>query len=77
MVVGIVDAVREVITKNNEPMLFITVSDYTGSIESVVFPSTYQKLKDILKLDACVAIVGKLSKRNDEISLIAEKAKLC
>ena len=77
LIAGIIEVSREVVTKGSEQMLFFTIADFSGSIECVVFPKTYQQLKNILKADACVALVGKVSKRNGEISIVAEKAKLC
>jgi DNA polymerase-3 subunit alpha len=72
---GLIDELREVTTKNNERMLFLKISDLTGSIETVVFPRTLSTYREILKPDACIALSGKVSKRNGEISLIAEKVK--
>ena len=73
---GIVDELREVTTKGNERMMFFKLSDLTGSIEGVAFPRTYEALKEIVKPEACIAIGGKISKRNGEVSIILEKAKV-
>ncbi len=72
---GIIEDLRDVTTKNNERMLFLRIADLTGSIEAVVFPRTFEAQKDMFTLDACIAFVGKISKRNDEVSIIIEKAK--
>jgi len=73
---GLIDELREVTTKNNERMLFLKISDLTGSIETVVFPRTLDSYRDVFKADTCVALSGKVSKRNGEISIIAEKGKI-
>lgn len=72
---GIIEEVRDVMTKNNERMLFLKIADLTGSIDAVVFPRTLQTQEDIYKLDTCIVFVGKISKRNSETSIIIEKAK--
>jgi DNA polymerase-3 subunit alpha len=72
---GIIEEVRDVMTKNNERMLFLKIADLTGSIDAVVFPRTLQTQADIYKLDTCIVFVGKISKRNGETSIIIEKAK--
>jgi len=55
--------------------MFLKIADLTGDIEAVVFPKTYAEFKDILVQEQCVAIKGKFSKRNDELSIIIDKVK--
>jgi DNA polymerase-3 subunit alpha len=73
---GIIEEVREITTKNNELMAFIKIADLTGSIDAVVFPRTYAEMKNAITPDRCVAIIGKVSERNGEISLIIDKLKI-
>lgn len=72
---GIIDEVRTVITKKGERMAFVKVSDFDTSIEVVFFPSSYQKFKEHLVPDLCVAIKGRISNRNQEKSMIGEAIK--
>jgi DNA polymerase-3 subunit alpha len=72
---GIIEELRPVITKNSEPMAFLKIADLSGAIEVVTFPGVFQKHKDLLKQEACVAVKGKISHRNGEVSIIAEKFK--
>jgi len=73
---GLIEDVREVTTKNNERMLFIKITDLTGTMEAVVFPRTFAQFKEVFLPDTCVVLSAKVSKRNGELSLIAEKAKM-
>jgi DNA polymerase-3 subunit alpha len=75
-VVGIVEEIREVITKKNEKMAFIKIADFYDTIEVVVFPKTFEKYKEFLATEKCLAIKGKFSKRNGEPSVIADAIKL-
>ena len=75
LIAGIIDELRTVITKKGEHMAFLKVSDFTGTIEVVVFPRTHGETKEFLIADKCVAIMGKFSRRNDAPSVIAEKIK--
>jgi len=75
-VVGIVEEMREVITKKNEKMAFIKIADLNDTIEVVVFPRTFETYKEFLALEKCVAVKGKFSKRNGEPSVIADAMKL-
>jgi DNA polymerase-3 subunit alpha len=73
---AIIEEVKPIMTKKNEPMAFVRLADFTGTIESVVFPRTYQQYKNVLVVDKCLAIVGKVNKRNDEVSVLIDKVKV-
>ncbi len=75
VIAGMITASREIITKTNTRMMFLTLTDLTDSIECVVFSRTYEQMKDIFTPDACIAIKGKVSERNGELSVLVEKAK--
>ena len=72
---GIIDELRIVITKKNEHMAFVKVSDFTGTIEVVLFPRTFAECKELIIVDQCLAIKGRFSRRNDSPSVIAESVK--
>ena len=73
---GMINAVRELLTKKGDRMAFVQLEDQTDQIEMVVFPKTYVDLKSLLVAGNCVAIKGKLSIRNDEPSIMVDKMKL-
>lgn len=73
---GIIEDVREILTKNNEPMLFVRLADFSDSLEVVVFPRVLAEFGQFFKPESCIALFGKISKRNGEVSIIAEKAKV-
>ena len=56
-------------------MAFLKVADFADRIEVVVFPKLFVESKALLVADKCVAIKGRISNRNGEISLIAEAVK--
>ncbi|HEU5114787.1 MAG TPA: DNA polymerase III subunit alpha [Candidatus Paceibacterota bacterium] len=69
---GIIEDVRVIMTKKNEPMAFLRMADFTGSIEAVAFPRTFARFKSVIQPEKCVALKAKVSERNGEISLIAD-----
>ena len=73
--VGMIESVRELLTKKGDRMAFIALGDKTDMIEMVAFPETYQTYRDILTPGTCVAIKGKLTIRNDEPSIALDQAK--
>ena len=72
---GVIDIVREIITKNNKKMAFIKMFDFTDMIEAVAFSDIYEKYKHLLVPDKLVAVKGKISHRNGEPSIILEAVK--
>ncbi len=72
---GILTDIREILTKNGEKMLFVKFADMTDEVEVVVFPRILEEFKNVFTPDQCVVIKAKVSLRNGEKSLIAEKAK--
>ncbi|MBI2100099.1 MAG: DNA polymerase III subunit alpha [Candidatus Vogelbacteria bacterium] len=72
---GIIEDVRAITTKNGEPMAFIRLADFTGSIEAVVFTGVYAQFRDLLTPETCVALRGRISHRNGEPSIVVEFLK--
>ncbi|MDE2212936.1 MAG: DNA polymerase III subunit alpha [Patescibacteria group bacterium] len=72
---GIIEEMRTVLTKAGDQMAFIKIADFNGSIEAVVFPKSFTEYRALLKPDSCIALKGRLSNRNGELSLVAEALK--
>ncbi len=74
-IAGIIETARVIITKGNEQMAFLKITDLTGTIEAVVFPSIFKESSEILVPEKCIALSGKISLRNGEKSIIIEGLK--
>ena len=75
VIAGIVEEAKNITTKNGDNMMFLKLTDFTDSIEAVVFPRIYAEFKKILVAEKCLALRGKFSTRNGTPSLIVEKIK--
>jgi DNA polymerase-3 subunit alpha len=75
VVAGIIEELRPITTKKGEPMMFLRLADFTGSIECVVFPRVLFEYRSSIATDKCVAVKGKVSDRNGEKTLIIDKVK--
>jgi DNA polymerase-3 subunit alpha len=75
VIAGLVESVRDVLTKKNERMVFMRLTDLSGTVEVAIFPSILTEFKQFVQPEACIAIKGKVSKRKNETSFIAEKIK--
>lgn len=72
-IVGIISARRDKLTRSNTNMSFITVEDFTGSIETIVFPKTLAKFDSVLTEDSIVMLHGRLDiKEDEEVKLILD-----
>jgi len=72
---GIIDEVKMVVTKNNERMAFIKITDFSGTIEAVVFPKLFSTKLELITPEKCVAFSGKVTVRNGEKSIAIENIK--
>ncbi len=73
---GLIESVRPILTRRGDRMAFIRLVDFTDTIEAVAFADLYEKYKDILVPDACIALRGHASHRNGEPSIILDGVKL-
>ncbi len=69
---GIISDVRHTTTKRGEPMVFLMLDDPTGSVEAVVFASTYQTSRELCVSERIVIVKGRVDhKQAGETKLIA------
>lgn len=71
---GLVAACKRILTKKGEHMAFVDLEDTTGKIEAVVFSRVFEKYKELLTPGALICLSGRLSSREGEKKIIAEKA---
>jgi DNA polymerase-3 subunit alpha len=57
-------------TKKGSKMAFLTLEDKTGEIDAVVFPDLFLLTASKLNTDAILMINGKISKKDDSVSVI-------
>lgn len=73
LVGGIIEAIKKIITKSGEPMLFVRVKDFTGDLEVTVFPRLVKELEFIE--GSIIVIQGKVEFRQGALSLICNRVK--
>lgn len=67
-----IDKIKEILTKKNEAMCFLTSSDNTGSTVLIVFPDLYKNYNNFKKGDI-IKVKGKVEKRFDEYQIICNE----
>ncbi len=72
---GVVSMKKIIKTKReNLEMAFLNIYDETGSIEVVVFPKTYLKLKDILEMNNVLIMKGKMNDKEGTMCILMDNA---
>ncbi len=66
IVAGMITQIRTMLTKRNDLMAFITISDQTAKIELAIFPELFQSLRETIEKDAIVIVEA--DKQLDEYS---------
>ena len=72
-IVGVISQIKQITTKNNQFMYFITLEDLTDSIEVVIFPTVLEKYRSLLEEDRIIKITGRIDKKEDQIKFIASE----
>lgn len=70
---GIVNSIKRVMTKKNEPMLYLQIEDLTNSLEVVVFPSIYQRQAFVWQEGKVVVVTGSYNPQRDDNRFICER----
>ena len=73
---GMIETVRELLTKKGDRMAFVSLGDGVETIELVTFPEIFRSNNELLTPGTCVAIKGKISIRNDESTVIVDRIKV-
>lgn len=71
-VITMIDKKKEIITKKNEVMCFVTTSDNTGDTTLVIFPDLYKQLNN-LKKNEIIKVNGKVERRLNEYQIICNE----
>ncbi|MDP3043295.1 MAG: DNA polymerase III subunit alpha [bacterium] len=73
-IAGIITKIQKIMTRANEPMLFVKIEDLSGGMEILVFPSLLKETAAIWREGEAVLCRGKLSDKDHEIKLLCNKA---
>jgi len=80
LIAGIITNIKKIVTRSNEPMLFVTLEDFSGTVELIVFPSILNQTSEIWVDNKMILVQGKLTFKDKqgettEPKLLLEKAK--
>mmetsp|Transcript_1521 Transcript_1521/g.2736 ORF Transcript_1521/g.2736 Transcript_1521/m.2736 type:complete len:983 (-) Transcript_1521:1264-4212(-) len=69
---GLVIAVKELTTKKGLKMAKLSVEDFSGSCDAVLFPMVYEKVKDLSLLNKVVVFWGTIDRGTQFVQLVVD-----
>lgn len=72
-VAGLVTARRDKRTKSNTMMSFVILEDFTGSIETIVFPKTLSKHDKLIEEGAFIRMTARVDAKDEDVDSDGEK----
>jgi len=74
---GMIASVSVKYTRNNDKMAFLTLEDFQGTMEIVVFPKVYQQYSELLLEEAVILVKGRSNVSADgEAKVIASQMQI-
>lgn len=74
--IGIVNSCKKKVTKKDDIMAFCELEDLFGDMEMIVFPKVLAAYGGHLSVNNIILVEGRLSVKDDEVKLLAEKISL-
>lgn len=73
-VAGMVNYVRQILTRKGDPMAFAQLEDLQGTVELVIFPRVWEESRELWEPERILVVRGKVSLRGREPSVIVDSA---
>ena len=70
---GIIEEVRAIRSRKGEPLHFLRIEDYTGSMEVIVFADVYARFERYLFRGGLALVRGRIARELDQVRLVAEE----
>ena len=70
---GIVTAVRKKIDRRNNTMAFVTIEDFSGKAECIVFSDPYTRYAELLTPDALIMVAGRGELNGEAVKIIVSE----
>jgi DNA polymerase-3 subunit alpha len=70
---GIISSVKKKVDKKGQMMAFISIEDFTGRAECIVFSDAYRQYQNILNNDAMIMVIGNAEHTGDSLRIIVKE----
>jgi DNA polymerase-3 subunit alpha len=73
IIAGMISGVRTMITRKSQEMARLTIEDFDGVIDAIVFPKVYERKRNLVANDMIVGVSGRVSfKDESEAEILVE-----
>jgi DNA polymerase-3 subunit alpha len=73
---GVVEAIRMVSSRKGEPLRFLRLEDFNGSVEVVVFEDVHAEYQRYIYKGALLLVSGRVAKESGQVRLVADEIML-
>ena len=70
---GIITRVKSMTTKKGAPMGYVSLEDYEGAMEAVIFPSVWENSRMMVSEDRAVCVRGRVQANERDVRILAEE----
>ncbi len=70
---GIITRVKSMTTKKGAPMGYVSLEDYEGAMEAVIFPSVWENSRMMISEDRAVCVRGRVQANERDVRILAEE----
>ncbi len=70
---GIISTIKKKVDKKGNMMAFITLEDFSGKGECIIFSDAYRQYQNCLKEDAMVMVIGNGERNGDSLRIIVKE----
>ena len=75
-IAGMISTIRPLTTKKGDPMAFGTLEDLDGKIDLVFFPRTWEAVRNDVKIDQVMLVMGKIQARGEDLSILVDNVDI-
>lgn len=69
---GVVTSLHKILTRKNDPMIFATFEDKTGTTELIVFPGVLEKYSHLVIEGKILYVSGKINNKDNQLKILVD-----
>lgn len=70
--VGVITSLHKILTRKNDPMVFVSFEDKSGSTELIVFPKTLEKYSHLIQDGKVLFVKGKVNNKDNQLKILVD-----
>lgn len=70
---GMVQQIRSIVTRKGDPMAFVTIEDFNGTIELTIFPKIWKDCRHLIEPEAVLGFKGKADRSKGETKFLVDE----